>query len=146
LAEIQSKIIKKGKQNTVSRLFHAKSDKEMIAGWKSDLNKILLVFNVRSVVVVWLLLTVHSQTELALNTHTIVSGMDHNVTRVDNNVTKIHEIVSNIDSTVMKIREETGSKSPLVSIACTMFVIERTLTVTQAQTRSAISTNNGSGI
>jgi hypothetical protein len=146
LAEIQRKIIKKGKQNAVSRLFHAKSDKETIAGWKSDLNKILLVFNVRSVVVVWLLLTVHSQTELALNTHTIVSGMDHNVTRVDNNVTKIHAIVSNIDSTVMKIREETGSKNPLVSIAYTMFVIERTLTVTQAQTRSAISTNNGSGI
>jgi hypothetical protein len=60
LAEIQRKLIKKGKQNAVSRLFHAKSDKEMIAGWKSDLNKILLVFNVRPVVVVWLLLTVHS--------------------------------------------------------------------------------------
>ena len=52
LAEIQRKIIKKDKQNAVSRLFHAKSAKEMIAGWKSDLNKILLVFNVRPVVVV----------------------------------------------------------------------------------------------
>ena len=51
LAEIQRKLIKKGKQNAVSRLFHAKSDKETITGWKSDLSKILLVFNVRSVVV-----------------------------------------------------------------------------------------------
>jgi hypothetical protein len=51
LAEIQSKVIEKGKRNVVSRLFHVKSDKETIAAWKSDLNKILLVFNVRSVVI-----------------------------------------------------------------------------------------------
>jgi gluconate kinase len=52
LAEIQRKIIKKGKQNAVSRFIHSKGDKEAIAGWKSKLSKILLVFNVRSVVVV----------------------------------------------------------------------------------------------
>jgi hypothetical protein len=51
LAEIQKKVIEKGKRNPVSRLLHAKNDKETIAAWKSDLNKILLVFNVRSVVV-----------------------------------------------------------------------------------------------
>jgi hypothetical protein len=51
LAEIQRKIIKKGKRNAASRLLHAKNDKEMIATWKSDLNKILLVFNARSVLV-----------------------------------------------------------------------------------------------
>jgi predicted YcjX-like family ATPase len=59
LAEIQRKIIKRGKRNALSRLFHAKIDKETIAAWKSDLNKILLVFNVRSVVVMWLLFTAH---------------------------------------------------------------------------------------
>jgi hypothetical protein len=77
LAEIQRGIIKKGKRNVVSRLFHAKSYKDTIADWKSDLNKILLVFNVSSFVVAWLLLTVHPQTELALNTHTIVSDIHH---------------------------------------------------------------------
>jgi hypothetical protein len=87
----------------------------MIAGWKSDLSKILLVFNVSSAVVAWLPLTVHSQTELALNTHTIVSGMDHNVSNMDQNVKKIHAIVSNIDSTVMKIQEGADSKNLLVS-------------------------------
>jgi hypothetical protein len=51
LAEIQRGIIKKGKRNVVSRLLHAKNDKEVIATWKSDLSKILLVFNVSSVVV-----------------------------------------------------------------------------------------------
>jgi hypothetical protein len=60
LAEIQRKITKKGKRNAVSRLLHAKNDKETIATWKSDLNKILLVFNVSSIAVAWLLLTVHS--------------------------------------------------------------------------------------
>ena len=62
LAEIQRKIIKKSKRNSVCRLLYAKSDKEMIAGWKSDLSKILLVFNVRSLFVVLLPVpTVHSR-------------------------------------------------------------------------------------
>ena len=60
LAEIQGKIIKKGKRNAVFRLLHAKNDKETIATWKSDLSKILLIFNVRSIVILWLLLTVRS--------------------------------------------------------------------------------------
>ena len=51
LGEIQKGIIKKGTRNPVSRFFHAKNDKDTIAGWKSDLTKILLVFNVSSVVV-----------------------------------------------------------------------------------------------
>jgi hypothetical protein len=51
LGEIQREIIKKGKRSAVSRLLHAKNDKEMIAAWKLDLNKILLIFNVRFVLV-----------------------------------------------------------------------------------------------
>ena len=51
LAEIQRKIIKKGKRNAVFRLLHAKNDKETIATWKSDLSKVLLIFNVSSIVV-----------------------------------------------------------------------------------------------
>jgi hypothetical protein len=60
LAEIQRNIIKKSERNTVSRLFHANNDKGTITTWKSDLSRILLVFNVRSAVVVWLSLTLHS--------------------------------------------------------------------------------------
>ena len=48
--KIQRKVIKQGKRNAVSQLFHAKNDKEMITTWRADLNRILLVFNVRSVV------------------------------------------------------------------------------------------------
>jgi hypothetical protein len=50
VAEIQRKVIKQSGRNAVSRLLHAKSDKETIAGWKLELNRILQVFNVRSVV------------------------------------------------------------------------------------------------
>jgi hypothetical protein len=60
LAEIEMKIIKRRKRNVISRLLHARSDRETIAGWKSDLTKILLIFNVSSLISAWLLLTVHS--------------------------------------------------------------------------------------
>ena len=49
VAEIQRKITKQSGRHAVSRFLHAKNDKEAITGWKSDLNGILNVFNVRSV-------------------------------------------------------------------------------------------------
>ena len=49
VAEIQSKVIKRSGRNAASRLLHARNDKETIAAWKSELNKILIVFNVCSV-------------------------------------------------------------------------------------------------
>ena len=55
VAGIQGKIIKQSKRSAVSRLAHARNDKETIATWRSDLNRILLVFNVRSVLSGWLL-------------------------------------------------------------------------------------------
>ena len=73
MAAIQRNTIKQSKRNAVSRLIHAKNDKERIAGWRSDLNRILQVFSVRSVVSVWVSLTLCSQTELAINTHVTVS-------------------------------------------------------------------------
>ena len=50
VAGIQEKIIEKCGRNLLSRLANAKNDKETIATWKSDLNRILHIFNVRSVV------------------------------------------------------------------------------------------------
>ena len=47
--EIQGNIVDKGDRNLLSRLVHAKNDKDTITGWKLDLNRILHVFNVRSV-------------------------------------------------------------------------------------------------
>ena len=82
LVEIQKGIVEKDKRNLVSRVFRAKNDKDTIAGWKSDLTKILLIFNVGSVSVVCISLTVRYQTELALNTHTVVSDIHHIMVKV----------------------------------------------------------------
>ena len=48
VAAIQEKVLKRGGRGRVSRFFHSKDDKDAIAAWKSDLNRILHVFNVRS--------------------------------------------------------------------------------------------------
>jgi hypothetical protein len=49
LAEIQRKVVKQGKRNTVVRFILAKGDKDKIAAWKQDLVRVLHVFNVRSI-------------------------------------------------------------------------------------------------
>lgn len=49
VAEIQRNVIEKSGRNLFSRIVYATDDKEVMAGWRSDLNRILHVFNVRSV-------------------------------------------------------------------------------------------------
>lgn len=44
---IQEKIIEKAGRNPLSRLAHARNDKDTITSWKLDLIRILQVFNVR---------------------------------------------------------------------------------------------------
>jgi len=48
--EIGRNINKEGQRNAITQLLHAKNKKEKIAAWKLDLDKIVRVFNVRSVV------------------------------------------------------------------------------------------------
>ena len=40
-------IIKSGKRNVISQIFHKKKDNEAIASWRLDLKRILDVFSVR---------------------------------------------------------------------------------------------------
>ena len=49
VAEIQNKVIKQSGRNAASQLFHARNDKETIGAWKSELNRILVVFDASSV-------------------------------------------------------------------------------------------------
>ena len=56
VAEIQGKVIERGKRNAVSRAFHSKTDKDAIAAWRQDLTRILQIFNVRSDHFIWQLL------------------------------------------------------------------------------------------
>ena len=109
MAEIQRKVIKQSKRNAISRIFHAKNDKEVIAAWKVDLNRILHVFNVRSVVFTWVSLTMSLQTELAVNTHVAVSDMRDDVSKISRGMSKISHGMS------MIIRGEVGGQGCPVS-------------------------------
>ena len=122
LTEIEMKI-EQGKRNTVSRLFHAKNDKEAIATWKSDLSRVLHIFNVRSAGFVWLLLTVHFQTELAINTHVAVSNTQTIVSELQHDFTNALAIVSDIH-TIVKGQEGTDGQNLSVSTTGTPFTAE----------------------
>ena len=75
-------VIRRSTRGAVSRLLHAKNDKEAITAWKSDLNRILQVFNVRSVVSAWSSLIVPLQTELVMNTHVTVSDIRRDLPKI----------------------------------------------------------------
>ena len=145
VAEIQKNIVERGQRNGLSRMFHAKNDKETIATWRLDLNRILHVFNVCGVTSARPPLTAQFQTELAintnvtvsdvqrdvLNTQTIVSDVRHDVTNahavvsnthvivseLQRNVTTTQTIVSDIRRTILEGQEGTDSKNRSVSAA-----------------------------
>ena len=56
-SEIKSKMGKPSKRKAIMQVFHARNDKEIIAGWRSDLNIVLDVFNVGSFRSFWKYLT-----------------------------------------------------------------------------------------
>ena len=82
VAEIREKITEKGRRNPLSRLVHAKNDKETIGAWRSDLNGFLHVFNVCSADFAWSSLIIPFQTELAVNTNLAVSDIRHDVSKI----------------------------------------------------------------
>ncbi|KAF9646946.1 hypothetical protein BDM02DRAFT_2864860 [Thelephora ganbajun] len=47
VVEIRRNVDELGKQKRISRFFHARDDKDTIAAWRLDLNRILHVFNIR---------------------------------------------------------------------------------------------------
>ena len=102
------RVLKQGKRNVILRHLHAKNDKDKITAWRSDLVRILQVFNVCSIISVWRLLTLRSQTELAINTHTTVSDT--------------HVMVSDIHRTMVKGQETSGGKNTSVSETRTLAV------------------------
>ena len=131
MEEIQGRITKQGKRNAISRHLHAKNDKEQIAAWKSDLTRILHVFNVRSTMSVWLLLTLRSQTELAINTHVTVSDA-HTV------ISNTHTMVLDIHRTIVQGQEGNSGRHSPVGGSRAPAITERTLIIPQTQTRSAV--------
>ena len=108
VAEIERKVIKQSGRNTISRVFHAKNDKEAIVAWKLDLNRTLHVFNVRSAAFTSAAVIDPFQTELIMNTHVVVSDVRRNVadthivvSDVRQNVVDTHTAVFNIHTDVV---------------------------------------------
>ena len=123
MAQIQRSAVEPDKRNPISRIFNAKKDKATIAAWRSDLDRILHVFEVRSTVhSLPTLLTVHLQTELALHTHVAVSD-------VRQDVANTHELVSDIHRAVVKGQEGTDIRNQTVGSHGALFIIEKSLTI-----------------
>ena len=112
MAEIQRKITEQGERNLVSRFIYASNDREIIT-WKLDLNKILHIFNVRSITFKRLLLIFCPQIELTTNMN------------VADNHTVMYDLYR-----MMGIEERADSESWFVSLTCTLLTTEETLTVT----------------
>ena len=49
VGDIERKLGKWSERNVISRHLHAKKDKKTVVGWRSDLEDIVQVFNVRAV-------------------------------------------------------------------------------------------------
>ena len=109
--EIEERVTEKGKRNRAYRLFHARNDKETIASWRSDLIRIIGVFNVCPVVYVWLLLTATPQAEVAIDTNANTSGTRQDVANthivvssIQDDVVKTHNLVSDIHHNMQQIQ------------------------------------------
>ena len=98
IAEVQEKITGKRERGLFSRLAHAKNDKEVVATWRSDLNRVLHVFNVCSTASFQQSLTPPPQTELAIGTHIAVSDTHAIASDTHVMVSDTHAMVSDLHS------------------------------------------------
>ena len=124
VAEIQRKVVKRSKRNVISRLFYAKNDQGAITAWRLDLNRILHIFNVRSLTIIWALLIDCFQTELAIITNVVVSDIHRDVATAQTVVSGVHRGVSDIHRTMVEDRGGTNGENWTVSFAHTLFMIE----------------------
>ena len=116
VAQIQRSAIEPNRRNPISRIFYAKKDKATIAAWRSNLDRILHVFEVRSTTHPLVTpLIVHVQTELALHTHTAV--------------TDVRGLVSDIHRAVVKGQEGDDIGNQTVGIHGALVMIEKSLTI-----------------
>jgi len=104
VADIRGKVAKQSKRNRISRAFHATNDSQTIASWKVDLNRVLLVFNVTSIVSPRPALTIHTQTELGLNIYATASDVRDGVTKTHTAVAGTRDVVSEVQRDVADTR------------------------------------------
>ena len=122
MTEIEGNVTKQSKRNRFFRLIHAKTDKDKIAAWRAELNRILQIFNVRPTTSLLASLTIGSQTELAIDTNVAVADTNNIVSNTHNVVSETHTIVSDIHRTIVKQQEGSDGPKPPVSDRYTLFV------------------------
>ncbi|KAF9791182.1 hypothetical protein BJ322DRAFT_432487 [Thelephora terrestris] len=109
VAEIERKVKEESKRNAALRLLHAKSDKDKIAGWASDINKILQIFNTElaidtNVVVSGTHKIVSGTHNIVSDTYNVASETQNIVSNTHNVVSNTHDVVSNTHNVVSDIR------------------------------------------
>jgi hypothetical protein len=131
VADIERRLVKWGKRNAVSKRFHAKDDKEAIANWKLDLNRLLQVFNVRSTTLVKNVANFPAQRELGTNRNVTASTIRHGVVNTDaiasyvrNDVANTPTIVSDTHRNALKSSEDTRGQDLRVSAVRPLPVIK----------------------
>jgi len=103
VAAIQRNVEELNERKLLSRHFHAKNDKEAIASWKADLNRILHVFAVRSIMPSLEFLMTRFQVEFAVTTHVVAIDTNHGVEKTQNKVSDLQKDVSNTKTMVSSI-------------------------------------------
>ena len=102
IAEIQRRITKRGKRNVFFRSFYT-DDEETITAWKSNLDKIRHVFNVRSFIRAQCLLTFRFQTEFTTNMGVNVPEIRHGASNI-HVVSEAHHDVAHHRQIVSEVR------------------------------------------
>ena len=100
VAEIQRMVVKQGERNAIHRFFDLRSDKRRLATWRLALDRVLRVFNVRSIGSTYSQLSVCLQTELAIHTHSVVSDLRHDIVNTQNMVSDLQCEICKINATV----------------------------------------------
>ena len=111
---MRRKVNNRGKRNPVFRFVLAKSDKDEIAAWNRDLDRLLHIFNVRQTSPVGDRQTCSNlfQTELAIDTNIRVANTEINVTNTQTIVANTEIKVTNTQTMVADIHQKlTGQKS-----------------------------------
>ena len=117
MAQIQRSAVEPDKRNVISRVFNAKKDKDAIAAWSSDLNRIVHVFEVCSTVrSLPTLLTVHLQAELALHTHVAVSNIHEDVVDIREDVANARKLISDVHCAMAKDQTRARCAVPTVVV------------------------------
>lgn len=126
VTEVQKHIVERGKRNAISRRYHAKDDKEAIATWRLEFNRILHVFHVRPITSAWRLLTFSYKAELWTSVCATDSDTHQGVVSKHTVIPDTRRGTPNADTTVPDARHDVSYVHPIVSDVRSDVAVTRT--------------------